>query len=182
MLNKATLWRQANKCMLDKETKRAGIRELAVMQKKTMTRWTIFLFITTFLLLGQRSNGQTNDTVNSDSLTTTYWTKPHINKKDSLVLDMTFNTDLCGCDTLSKAEQDSILSFSKDGELIFYFPSGSIKYKEINKGMKVHTICYYPTGYKCTETFKDYKKKKFKEILYHPEGFKYSVCKGKILF
>lgn len=29
------------------------------MQKKTMTRWTVFLLTAIFLLLGQRSNGQT---------------------------------------------------------------------------------------------------------------------------
>jgi tetratricopeptide (TPR) repeat protein len=35
------------------------------MQKKTMTRWTIFLLATALLLLGQQSNGQTtNDSLN----------------------------------------------------------------------------------------------------------------------
>jgi hypothetical protein len=95
---------------------------------------------------------------------------------------LTHYIDLCGCDALTQAENDSIQNHKGQEELVFYFSNGKRKYREFWKKETCYTICYYPTGNECSERIMDFKHKKEKEISIDVHGNKWWVCKGQMKF
>lgn len=93
-----------------------------------------------------------------------------------------FYSDLCGCNIISKIQEDSVLRFEGKGEVVFFYSNGTIKYKATKKNWQNHKIYYYPTGIKCREEFLNFKTHIKKTIFYDSLEKKQMVCKGRLSF
>jgi hypothetical protein len=93
-----------------------------------------------------------------------------------------FCPDLCGCNLISKIQEDSLLTLEGKGEVISYYSDGTIKYKSTKKNWRKHKIYFYPTGIKCKEEFLNFTTHIKKTIFYDTLEKKQMVCKGRLSF
>lgn len=93
-----------------------------------------------------------------------------------------FCPNLCACNIISKAQEDSVLTLEGKSEVIFFYSNGTIKYKASKKNWRNHKIYYYPTGIKCKEEFLNFKTHIKKTVFYDTLEKKQMVCKGRLSF